>query len=95
MGTELLQATGGLEMFLLGMVIMTEGLRELTGEALQRLLARFTKSPISGAVTGAATTAIIQSSSATSVAAIGFVNAGLLTMAYRLPNEHYPCSRPV
>lgn len=84
MGTELLQATGGLGMFLLGMVIMTEGLKELTGETLQRLLARFTKSPASGAVTGAATTAIIQSSSATSVAAIGFVNAGLLSFPQAL-----------
>jgi phosphate:Na+ symporter len=84
MGTEFLQAIGGLGMFLLGMVVMTDGLKMLTGEALQRALARFTRSPTSGAVTGAATTAIIQSSSATSVAAIGFVNAGLLTFPQAL-----------
>ncbi len=71
-------------MFLIGMVVMTGGLRELAGEALQRVLARFTKSPTSGAVTGAATTAVIQSSSATSVAAIGFVDAGLLTFPQAL-----------
>lgn len=71
-------------MFLLGMVVMTGGLRELAGEALQRVLARFTKSPTSGAVTGAATTAIVQSSSATTVAAIGFVDAGLLTFPQAL-----------
>jgi phosphate:Na+ symporter len=84
MGTEILQAIGGLGIFLLGMVVMTDGLRMLTGEALQQALARFTRSPTSGAVTGAATTAIIQSSSATSVAAIGFVNAGLLTFPQAL-----------
>lgn len=84
MGTGLLQAIGGLGMFLLGMVVMTEGLRELAGETLQRVLARFTKSPTSGAATGAATTAVIQSSSATSVAAIGFVDAGLLTFPQAL-----------
>ncbi len=84
MGTELLQAAGGLGIFLLGMVVMTGGLRELAGEALQRVLARFTRSPTSGAVTGAATTAVIQSSSATSVAAIGFVDAGLLTFPQAL-----------
>lgn len=84
MGNGFLQAVGGLGMFLLGMVVMTEGLRELAGETLQRVLARFTKSPASGAATGAATTAVIQSSSATSVAAIGFVDAGLLTFPQAL-----------
>lgn len=84
MGTDLLQAVGGLGTFLLGMVVMTGALRELAGEALQRVLARFTRSPTSGAATGAVTTAIIQSSSATSVAAIGFVDAGLLTFPQAL-----------
>ncbi len=84
MATELLQAIGGLGLFLLGMVVMTGGLKELAGEALQRTLGRFTRSPVSGAVTGTATTAVIQSSSATSVAAIGFVSAGLLTFPQAL-----------
>lgn len=75
----LLQAVGGLGIFLLGMLIMTEGLRALTGNAIQRLLIRFTQTPTSGALTGAIATAILQSSSATTVAAVGFVGAGLLT----------------
>jgi phosphate:Na+ symporter len=75
----LLQAVGGLGIFLLGMLIMTEGLRALTGNAIQRLLIRFTQTPTSGALTGALATAILQSSSATTVADVGFVGAGLLT----------------
>ncbi|MDH3201081.1 MAG: Na/Pi symporter [Myxococcales bacterium] len=70
---------GGLGFFLLGMVVLTEGLRALAGHALRRVLTRFTRSPLSGAVTGAMTTAVVQSSSATTVAAVGFVGAGLLT----------------
>ncbi len=70
---------GGLGFFLLGMVVLTEGLRALADRALRRVLTRFTRSPLSGAVTGAMTTAVVQSSSATTVAAVGFVGAGLLT----------------
>ncbi|GAB5467581.1 MAG: hypothetical protein Kilf2KO_06110 [Rhodospirillales bacterium] len=79
MTTDLLFALGGLGLFLLGMVIMTEGLKGLAGGSLRRLLARFTRSPASGALAGATTTAMIQSSSATVVTTIGFVGAGLLT----------------
>ena len=70
---------GGLGLFLLGMVVLTDGLRALAGRALRLLLSRFTRSPLSGAMTGALTTAAVQSSSATTVAAVGFVGAGLLT----------------
>ncbi len=77
-GTVLL-CLGGLGLFLLGMVVLTEGLRALAGRALRNVLTRFTRSPGSGAVTGAMTTAVVQSSSATTVAAVGFVGAGLLT----------------
>ena len=58
---------------------MTEGLRSLAGKAMRSALMRFTHSPFSGAVTGAITTAILQSSSATTVATVGFVSAGLIT----------------
>jgi phosphate:Na+ symporter len=75
----ILQATGGLGIFLLGMVIMTEGLRELAGKAIRSALMRFGSSPASGALTGAISTAILQSSSATTVAVVGFVGAGLMT----------------
>lgn len=74
-----MQASGGLGLFLLGMIIMTDGLRALAGSAIRSALIRFTRSPTSGAITGAAGTAILQSSSATTVAAVGFVGAGLIT----------------
>lgn len=76
---SVLTTLGGLGLFLIGMQVLTEGLRGLAGEALRRVLIGFTRSPLSGAVTGAASTAVIQSSSATTVAAVGFVGAGLLT----------------
>jgi phosphate:Na+ symporter len=61
------------------MIIMTEGLRALPGDTLRHALMRFTHTPLSGAMTGAATTAILQSSSATTVAAVSFVGAGLMS----------------
>ncbi len=63
---------------------MTEGLRALAGDALNRVLYRFTKSPPTGALTGAGVTALLQSSSATTVATVGFVSAGLLTFPQAL-----------
>lgn len=84
MGPEILQAIGGLGLFLLGMSIMTEGLKSLADDRLRQILARSTNSPISGVFTGAITTAIIQSSSATTVAAVGLVHVGLLTFAQAL-----------
>ena len=84
MFAELLSAVGGLGLFLLGMMVMTEGLKGLAGQSLRRLLTRFTRTPVSGAATGAVVTALIQSSSATTVTAVGFVGAGLLTFAQAL-----------
>ena len=75
----LLQTIGGLGLFLLGMIIMTEALRSLAGQIIRNALMRFTRNPLSGAVTGAISTAVLQSSSATTVAAVGFVGAGLIT----------------
>ena len=75
----IVQVLGGLGLFLLGMIIMTEGLRELAGDMIRSALMRFTSSPVTGAATGAISTAILQSSSATTVAAVGFVGAGLMT----------------
>lgn len=84
MGTDILLGLGGVGLFLLGMLVLTDGLRGLAGNALRRVLARFTTSPVSGAVTGAVTTAVIQSSSATTITAVGFVGAGLLTFPQAL-----------
>lgn len=84
MNPDILLAIGGVGLFLLGMLILTDGLKDLAGNALRRALARFTTNPVSGAATGAVTTAIIQSSSATTVTAIGFVGAGLMTFPQAL-----------
>ncbi len=82
--TTLIQAIGGIGVFLLGMVVMTEGLKALAGARISQWLADATKSPWSGAVTGAIGTAVLQSSSATTVAAVGFVGAGLLGFSQAL-----------
>lgn len=74
----ILPALGGLGLFLLGMIVMTDALHALAGNAMRAALMRFTHNPLSGAMTGAASTAILQSSSATTVAAVGFVGTGLL-----------------
>jgi phosphate:Na+ symporter len=75
---------GGIGMFLFGMKIMTEALREAAGGRLRQLLARFTTTPLAGVLTGTAATAVVQSSSATTVMTIGFVGAGLLTFPQAL-----------
>lgn len=79
-----LQLLGGLGLFLLGVIIMTDGLGNLVGNVMRSALIRFTHSPVSGAFTGSVTTAILQSSSATTVAAVGFVGAGLITFSQSL-----------
>lgn len=70
---------GGLGLFLLGMWLMTDGLKLAAGRALERILAAWTRDRVRGLATGTLVTALVQSSSATTVAAIGFVNAGLLS----------------
>ncbi|MFP5380275.1 MAG: Na/Pi cotransporter family protein, partial [Vicinamibacteria bacterium] len=72
-------ALGGLGLFLLGMILLTDGLKAVAGEALRTALARFTGRPGSALVTGALLTALVQSSTATTVMTIGFVSAGLMT----------------
>lgn len=69
---------GGIGLFLLGMVLMTDGLKTLAGDTLRQVLARYTGSPLRAVAAGAGVTALVQSSSATTLATIGFVSAGLL-----------------
>ena len=71
---------GGLGLFLFGMRLMSEGLKAVAGRKLKRILESMTKKAIVAFFIGAAVTALVQSSSATSVMVIGFVNAGLLTL---------------
>ncbi len=80
----ILQTIGGLGHFLFGMAVMTSGLRKLAGDRLHRWIGRVTRTPLSGVVTGTVVTALVQSSSATTVAAVGFVGAGLLTFPQAL-----------
>jgi len=75
---SIFQAIGGLGLFLLGIIILTDGLNRLAGNAMRAVLMRYTHSPLSGAITGLITTTILGSSSATTVAAVGFVGAGLI-----------------
>lgn len=72
---------GGVGLFLLGMILMTDGLKALAGDALRSILAKYTTNRWSAVGAGAGITAIVQSSSATTVATIGFVSAGLLPFA--------------
>jgi len=75
---------GGLGLFLFGMGIMSNGLKEIAGQKLKDILGALTKHRVLGVLMGALTTALIQSSSATTVMIVGFVNAGLLTLKQAL-----------
>lgn len=70
---------GGVGLFLLGMAVMTEGLRALAGSALRAVLAKAAATPLRGTLWGALVTLMVQSSSATTMTTIGLVSAGLLT----------------
>lgn len=72
--------TGGLAIFIFGMNMMSDCLQKAAGEKMKKILSLLTKNPVLGVVAGALTTAVLQSSSATTVMAIGFVSAGLMTL---------------
>ncbi|MDU1412034.1 MAG: Na/Pi cotransporter family protein [Clostridium sp.] len=71
---------GGLGLFLYGMKMMGDGLENAAGDRLKGIFDRITSNPIKGVITGTIVTAIIQSSSATTVMVVGFVNAGLMNL---------------
>lgn len=87
MGDELNQAQmfvgliGGLALFLFGMDILSRALKQVAGSSMRSLLARMTRDRFRGLIAGAAITALIQSSSVTTVLLVGFVSAGLMTTA--------------
>lgn len=72
---------GGIGLFLLGMSMMTEGLKVAAGDALKTILDRWTRTALRGFAAGVLITAIVQSSSAVTVATVGFVNAGLMSLS--------------
>ena len=71
---------GGLALFLYGMNSMSDALQKAAGERMKKILEFLTKNPIMGALAGALVTAVLQSSSATTVMVIGFVSAGLMSL---------------
>ena len=71
---------GGLAVFIYGMNLMSEGLQKAAGEKMKKILSVLTKNPLVGMLAGALVTAVLQSSSATTVMVIGFVSAGLMTL---------------
>ncbi len=77
---DILALIGGLCLFLFGMNVMGDGLERCAGNSLKSLLGKLTNSRIKGFLTGLGVTAVIQSSSATTVMVVGFVNSGIMTL---------------
>ncbi len=77
---DILTLIGGLCLFLFGMSVMGDALERRAGGSLKKILARLTKNKIAGFLTGLGVTAVIQSSSATTVMVVGFVNSGIMTL---------------
>lgn len=84
MNSETLQTIitmlGGLALFIYGMNLMSDGLQKSAGERMKNILALLTRNPVLGVLAGALCTAVLQSSSATTVMVIGFVSAGLMSL---------------
>ena len=78
---DFLKLLGSLALFLYGMKIMSEGLQKFAGDRLRKILTAMTTNRVTGVLTGVLVTALIQSSSATTVMVVSFVNAGLLTLS--------------
>ena len=77
---DVLNLIGGLCLFLFGMNVMGQALERRAGNRLRELLGKLTTNKLAGLLTGLGVTAIIQSSSATTVMVVGFVNSGLMTL---------------
>ena len=78
--TDILMLLGGLALFLYGMQMMSNGLETAAGNKMKQILEKLTSNRIKGVLVGAIITAVIQSSSATTVMVVGFVNTGLMTL---------------
>ena len=83
--STVLSLLGGIGLFLYGMDLMGKGLKQAAGASLERILARLTSSKLKGLGLGTAVTAIIQSSAATSIMCLGFINAGMMALDQALP----------
>ena len=78
---DILTLIGGLAMFLFGMQVLGDGLTKVSGGRMESILEKLTSNPIKGVFLGLAVTAVIQSSSATTVMVVGFVNAGIMKLS--------------
>ena len=78
--TDLFGLLGGLALFLYGMQMMSDGLENVAGDRMERILEKLTANRVIGVAVGALITAVIQSSSATTVMVVGFVNSGMMTL---------------
>lgn len=76
--SEIIGLLGGIALFLFGMAIMGDGLKKVAGSKLELVLYKLTSTPLKGVLLGTGVTAVIQSSSATSVMVVGFVNSGMM-----------------
>ena len=77
----IIKFAGALVLFIYGMKLMSEGLQKVAGNKMRSIMGRMTKNPFRGIITGTAVTAAVQSSTATTVMVVSFVNSGLLTLA--------------
>ncbi|WP_343209490.1 Na/Pi cotransporter family protein [Anaerolentibacter hominis] len=83
--TSILTLMGGIGLFLYGMKVLGSSLEKLAGASLERILERLTSNRLKGVALGAVVTAVIQSSAATSVMVVGFVNAGIMKLVQAVP----------
>lgn len=77
---DIISLLGGLAFFLFGMSLLGDGLKRVAGSKLETILGRLTSNPVKGVLLGALVTAVIQSSSATTVMVVGFVNSGIMQL---------------
>lgn len=82
---NIIELLTGISLFLFGMLLMGDGLKKLAGNKMEVILYKLTKSPLKGMLFGTAITTVIQSSSATSVMLVGFVNSGLMSISQAIP----------
>lgn len=83
--TNFIELISGVALFLFGMVLMGEGLKQVAGNKLEIILYKLTGKPLRGLLFGAGITTVIQSSSATSVMVVGFVNSGIMKVRQAIP----------
>ena len=83
--TSVLKLIAGIGLFLYGMDLMGDGLKLLAGASLEKILEKLTKSRFKGLALGTVVTALIQSSAATCIMCLGFINAGIMNLYQAIP----------